>query len=105
MTLKNLGTENENISVSFILDRLTEDYVSVKRQIYFAMNNNKYHLGEPHRKSFINSQQGRDLLETSEDIPTKYKQAIFDVWGDAPTIEEAEPEDEIPLDPIPEETL
>lgn len=68
------------------LDMLTQDSVSVKRQQYAIVNGVEYPIGEPHRKAFVNSIDGREAV--SNEVPEPQKNAIFAVWGDTPTVTE-----------------
>lgn len=69
-----------------VIDNLTENSVSVKRQNVTTIDGVEYAVGLPTRESFINSIRGRADLQKKLDI--KYVNAIFSVWGDAPTIVE-----------------
>ena len=68
------------------LDMLTADSVSVKTQRYADIEGQEYPIGQPHRKAYINSEKGRD--EVQSELPEAQKTAIFAVWGDAPTVDE-----------------
>ncbi len=71
---------NEKIT----LDMLTQDSVSLKKQQYTVVDGKEYPIGEPWRRAYINSPQGR--AQVQEEVPEPYKSAIFAVWGDAPTV-------------------
>lgn len=68
------------------LDMLTQDSVSVKKQNVTIINDKEYVLGEPWRKAYMNSIEGR--AEVQKELQEKYVTAIFSVWGDTPTVEE-----------------
>lgn len=68
------------------LDMLTQDSVSVKKQNYTTINNVEYPIGEPWRKSYINSINGRE--EIKKDLDEKYINSILSVWGDKATVVE-----------------
>ncbi len=68
------------------LDMLTQDSVSVKTQKYIVIEGKEYPIGEPNRKAYINSIRGRKEVE--EELPKAYKNAIFAIWGDTPTVTE-----------------
>ncbi len=71
---------NEKIT----LDMLTQDSVSLKKQNYATIDGAEYPIGEPWRKSYVNSTTGRAEVET--EVPSPYKESIFAVWSDAPTV-------------------
>lgn len=73
---------NEKIT----LDMLTQDSVSLKKQQYVILDDKEYPIGEPWRRSYVNSILGRAKVES--EISEPYKTAIFAVWGDAPTVAE-----------------
>ena len=68
------------------LDMLTQDSVSVKKQKYFEQDGQQYPIGLPWRRSYMNSEQGRALVNA--EVPEPYKSSIFAVWGDTPTVED-----------------
>jgi hypothetical protein len=68
------------------LDLLTQDSVSIKKQNVTTINGVEYELGEPNRKAYVNSIEGRE--EVKAELEEKYITAIFSVWGDSPTIKE-----------------
>ena len=71
------------------LDMLTDKSVSVVKQGYAVIDGTPYAVGEPHRCACVNSKRGREKIEAA--LPAEYAQAVFAVWGDAPTVtEEAE---------------
>lgn len=68
------------------LDMLTQDSVSVKRQQYTVVNGVQYAIGEPWRRAYVNSIQGRQQVQ--EEVSEPYKSVIFMMWGDNPTVNE-----------------
>ena len=66
------------------LDTLTQDSVSVKTQRYILHDGQEYPIGLPHRKAYVNSVTGRQKVVV--ELPEAQKNAIFAVWGDAPTV-------------------
>lgn len=68
------------------LDMLTAGSVSIKKQQYTTVDGKEYPIGEPWRRAYINSVQGRAQVQT--EVPEPYKSAIMAVWGDAPTFTE-----------------
>ena len=68
------------------LDMLTQDGVSLKKQQYATVDGKEYPIGEPWRRAYINSVQGREQVQT--EVPEPYRSAIFAVWGDTPTVTE-----------------
>jgi len=74
---------NEKIT----LDMLTQDGVSLKKQQYATVDGKEYPIGEPWRRAYVNSIQGRAQVQM--EVPEPYKSAIFAVWGDAPTVSDS----------------
>lgn len=68
------------------LDMLTQDSVSVKKQNYIEQDGQHYPIGQPWRRAYVNSVQGRAQVQA--EVPEPYCTAIFTVWGDTPTIDE-----------------
>ena len=68
------------------LDMLTADSVSLKKQKYTTVNGKEYPIGEPWRRAYVNSIQGRQQLQA--EVPEPYLSAIMAVWGDNPTVTE-----------------
>ena len=66
------------------LDMLTQDSVSLKKQQYTTVDGQEYPIGEPWRRAYINSVQGRAQVQA--EVPEPYRSAIFAVWGDTPTV-------------------
>ena len=69
-----------------ILDMLTQDGVSVKKQQYIVQSGKEYPIGEPWRRAYINSVNGRKQVE--DEIIDPYKSVIFMMWGNESTIED-----------------
>lgn len=67
-----------------ILDMLTPDSVSVKRQQYTTIEGKQYDIGQPHRKSYINNLRGRQDIDA--ELPEAYCNAVFAIWGDTPSM-------------------
>jgi hypothetical protein len=70
--------------IKITLDMLTRDSVSIKRQNYIEQYGKEYEIGQPWRRAYVNSAQGREQVEA--EVPEPYKSAIFAVWGDTPTV-------------------
>jgi hypothetical protein len=66
------------------LDGLTQDSVSLKKQNYVEVEGELQFVGQPWRRAYVNSEQGRAQIVA--EIPEPYKSAVFAVWGDVPTI-------------------
>jgi len=73
---------NEKIT----LDMLTQDSVSLKKQQYATVDGKEYPIGEPWRRAYINSVQGRAQVQA--EVPEPYLSAIMAVWGETPTVTE-----------------
>jgi hypothetical protein len=68
------------------LDMLTQDSVSLRKQNVTVIEGKEYLIGEPWRRSYINSTQGRGQVQT--EVPEPYKSVIMLMWGDTPTVME-----------------
>lgn len=68
------------------LDMLTQDGVSVKKQQYAVVDGQEYPIGQPWRRAYINSIQGRAKVEA--EVADPYKSVIMLMWGDTPTVAE-----------------
>lgn len=68
------------------LDMLTQDSVSLKKQQYAVIDGKECPVGEPWRRAYVNSINGRTRVQT--EVTEPYKSAIFAVWGDVPTVTE-----------------
>jgi hypothetical protein len=66
------------------LDMLTQDSVSIKKQQYIEQNGQKYEVGQPWRKAYVNSTQGRKQIQS--EVPDPYKSVVMLMWGDTPTV-------------------
>lgn len=69
------------------LDMLTPDSVSLKKQQYATIDGIEHPIGEPWRRAYVNSTDGRAALEA--ELPEPYRSAVLAVWGDHPTVSEA----------------
>lgn len=70
------------ITTNYTIDNLTTISVSVKTQKYYE----GMELGLPHRKSYLNSNSGRE--EVRAELPIAQVNAILAVWGEIPSIDE-----------------
>lgn len=64
----------------FIVDMLTEHTVSIIKQKVLDVEGQELAVGSPHRKAYVNSEQGR--LELSKEVPSPQLDAVLSVWGD-----------------------
>lgn len=69
-----------------ILDVLTQDNASVRKQQYIKQGDKEYTLGKPCRRAYVNSTSGRE--EVQNELPLAQQNAIFSAWGDTPTVTE-----------------
>lgn len=76
------------------VDMLTDKSVSILTQNFVQVDGKKTQLGENHRKAYVNTEAGRKALMSEQEDATV--QAVFAIWGDAPTVinEEQETESE-----------
>ena len=65
------------------IERFTDNAVEVKKENF---TDDGQLVGDVWRRGYVNSVSGRDLLQA--DLPTSYVNAIFTLWGDAPTVTE-----------------
>ena len=72
-----------------IVDRLTEDGVSILTQKFVEDDGQMLQVGENHRRAYTNSITGR--AEITENEPEDVVNTVMTMWGDTPTIDEAEP--------------
>lgn len=68
------------------LDLLTANSVSIKKQQYALVDGKEYAVGEPWRRAYVNSEKGREQVNT--EVIEPYSTAIFAVWGDTPTVDD-----------------
>lgn len=75
---------NEKIT----LDSLTQDSVSIERLNYTTIDGKEYLIGEPWRKAYVNSVNGR--AEVESEISEPYLSSIMAMWGATPTVVETD---------------
>ena len=68
------------------LDMLTQDSVSLKKQNYVEINGELQPVGQPWRRAYVNSEQGR--AQVTAEVQEPYRTAIFAVWGEEPTLQD-----------------
>jgi len=68
------------------LNTLTQDNVSLKKQNYTIIDGVEYPIGEPWRRAYVNSIQGREQVNAEAAEP--YKSVIMLMWGGTPTVTE-----------------
>jgi len=71
------------IKTEYTLEQLTQHTVNVLKVDSATINGTLYEL-ERTRLCFANSPVGREKI--SETLPKEYADAVFSIWGDAPTI-------------------
>ena len=67
------------------VDMLTADSVSILTQKFIDVDRVETQVGQNHRCSYVNSETGRSELQGAE--PEEVVNAVFAIWGDAPTIQ------------------
>lgn len=72
------------MNYEIMIDNLTENSVSVKKQRVTVIDGIKYTIGKPSRKGYVNSTKGRNELQN--DLEEKYYKCVFELWGDIPTV-------------------
>lgn len=68
----------------YTLDMLTQDSVSIKVQQYTTVDGVEYPIGEPWRRAYTNSIQGREQVQA--EVPEPCKSVVLLMWGDNPTV-------------------
>lgn len=69
-----------------ILDMLSSDSVSVKKQSFATISGIEYAIGEPWRRAYVNTIAGRATVQA--ELPQAQQDAIFAIWGDTATVTE-----------------
>ena len=64
----------------YTIDQLTNNSVSVKKEIFMVEDGQEIPVGNPHRKTYENNAAGRQLV--IDELPEPQKNAIFAIWGD-----------------------
>jgi len=68
------------------LDILTQDSVSLRKQNFAVIDGKEYPIGEPWRRAYVNSVQGRE--QVNQEVAEPYRSVIMLMWGDSPTVTE-----------------
>ncbi len=74
------------------VDMLTNTSVSILTQKFVKVDGKEIQLGANHRKAYVNTEEGRQALMSEQEEATV--QAVFAIWGDAPTVSNEEQETE-----------
>lgn len=87
---------NMDVIQKATVDMLTNTSVSILTQKFVKVDGKETQLGKNHRKAYVNTEAGRQALMSEQEEATV--QAVFAIWGDAPTVsisnEEQETESE-----------
>lgn len=67
-----------------IIDELTNTSVSIMTRDFITVEGKDYFVGNPHRKAYVNSQEGRESI--SKELPEPYLSAVMAMWGDKPLV-------------------
>ena len=67
-----------------IIEYLTNNDVRISTVNYIEVDGTKYKIGVGNTRSYINSNSGRDELQSSLEEP--YLSAVMTVWGNTPTM-------------------
>ena len=65
---------------------LTPDSVSILKQQFLNLGGVKMQVGSNVRNAYMNSASGRAAVQSI--LSEEYQNAVFSVWGNAPTVEE-----------------
>lgn len=68
-----------------IIDELTNTSVSIVKRSFINVEGKEYLIGEPHRRAYINSEDGREAI--SKELPEPYISAVMSMWGDKALID------------------
>jgi hypothetical protein len=74
------------MSEKIYLDMLTQDSVSLRKQQFVTVDGKDYPIGDPWRRAYANSLQGRE--QVNAEVPEPYRSVIMLMWGDTPTVSE-----------------
>jgi hypothetical protein len=77
-----------NVTSKYFLEQLTENSVNVLIIKTITLEDKEYEL-ERTRTCYGNSEIGRQ--QVTDQLPEQYAKAIFDIWGDEPTLIDPEP--------------
>jgi len=67
-----------------ILDMLTQDSVSVKKQNYTVIDGVEYAIGETWRRAYVNSEKGREALKA--EVKEPFLSVVMLMWETNPTV-------------------
>lgn len=73
-----------DITKKVTVDMLTSESVSILTQQFVDIDGAAAQVGKNHRKAYVNTESGRKVLESEQEEATV--QAVFAIWGDAPTV-------------------
>lgn len=76
------------ITKKVTVDMLTSESVSILTQQFVYVDGAAAQVGKNHRKAYVNTEAGRKVLESEQDESTI--NAVFAIWGDVPTVINAE---------------
>ena len=65
----------------YTLTNLTDKSVSILKQKFTEENEQ---VGKNWRRAYVNNKRGRQKVKN--ELPSPQKDAIFEVWGDEPTV-------------------
>ena len=72
------------MQIKISIEYLNEDSVTIVKKNVITDQGKEYYVGDPHRTSYLNSENGRALLRN--EVPEPYYSSIMDIWGDTPTV-------------------
>jgi len=70
----------------YTIDMLTPGSVSIITRQQVTVEGQVYIVGEPHRRAYVNSTDGRTRL--AAELQEPYLSGVLAVWGDTPTVTE-----------------
>lgn len=70
----------------YTLEQLTQNSVNILIETFADIDGVKTKIGDNKRISYSNSAYGR--MKVQELLPESYRKAVFNVWGDTPTVTE-----------------
>ena len=73
------------MEIKIIIEFLDETSVSIVKKNVIIDEGKEYYIGKPNRCSYLNDEQGRELLR--EQVSDPYYSSIMEIWGNSPTID------------------
>ena len=72
------------MKTKIIIEFLNENSVTIVKRNVITDQGKDYYVGNPHRTSYLNSENGREVLRN--EVIEPYYSSIMEIWGDTPTV-------------------